>query len=72
MAAIDIGKIAVSIPDGDSFLREVDCSRWSVWHKYVSIPDGDSFLREVDNASKLNEVVEVSIPDGDSFLREDL
>ena len=37
----------VSIPDGDSFLREeVDSQVYDLYID-VSIPDGDSFLREV-------------------------
>ena len=37
----------VSIPDGDSFLREDDAGRISCSERMiVSIPDGDSFLRE--------------------------
>ena len=38
---------AVSIPDGDSFLREVMIKKRISISYTVSIPDGDSFLREV-------------------------
>ena len=37
----------VSIPDGDSFLREVNRAGKCGLKRRVSIPDGDSFLREV-------------------------
>ena len=37
----------VSIPDGDSFLREAGTYLFLANHHTVSIPDGDSFLREV-------------------------
>ena len=36
----------VSIPDGDSFLREVAAHVYFEHIDRVSIPDGDSFLRE--------------------------
>ena len=36
----------VSIPDGDSFLREAECNVLEMHYTEVSIPDGDSFLRE--------------------------
>ena len=37
----------VSIPDGDSFLREGVANLARLVILNVSIPDGDSFLREV-------------------------
>ena len=44
-------KQSVSIPDGDSFLREESSTlRSSIWLA-VSIPDGDSFLREVGRSA---------------------
>ena len=36
----------VSIPDGDSFLREERLPQGTLASSPVSIPDGDSFLRE--------------------------
>ena len=47
--------IVVSIPDGDSFLREE--IHFRIFHpsSAVSIPDGDSFLREAtksDNSAQ--------------------
>ena len=38
----------VSIPDGDSFLREAPMIACIAQDIIVSIPDGDSFLREAD------------------------
>ena len=38
----------VSIPDGDSFLREAFVDAVEAAAEEVSIPDGDSFLREVE------------------------
>ena len=42
-----LGDAKVSIPDGDSFLREAGFTPDIVTYRRVSIPDGDSFLREV-------------------------
>ena len=44
----------VSIPDGDSFLREVWLPAQRIPVHEVSIPDGDSFLRE-DRGTALME-----------------
>ena len=60
----------VSIPDGDSFLREAANAGEVGAIVRVSIPDGDSFLREVSYRVYLMSSIAVSIPDGDSFLRE--
>ena len=38
--------LAVSIPDGDSFRREVKVQEHELIASAVSIPDGDSFRRE--------------------------
>ena len=38
--------LTVSIPDGDSFLREASFQAVKELLDCVSIPDGDSFLRE--------------------------
>ena len=60
----------VSIPDGDSFLREGATSLCLLRLSTVSIPDGDSFLREGFGDVRRTDPRAVSIPDGDSFLRE--
>ena len=63
--------LKVSIPDGDSFLREVGLDLQELaFEALVSIPDGDSFLREVIRQAGQTVDLIVSIPDGDSFLRE--
>ena len=63
--------MGVSIPDGDSFLREASPNRiGQATMQCVSIPDGDSFLREALAFSHFVAPRDVSIPDGDSFLRE--
>ena len=61
----------VSIPDGDSFLREVsaDCmirSRPSMFQSPMGIVSSAKCLL----ARTIVEARSVSIPDGDSFLRE--
>ena len=60
----------VSIPDGDSFLREAFSPNNIRQENAVSIPDGDSFLREALTHRNYHIAQLVSIPDGDSFLRE--
>ena len=63
--------MCVSIPDGDSFLREAALgSIAGSTVAVVSIPDGDSFLREAPLLWGVGVYRNVSIPDGDSFLRE--
>ena len=46
MIDANCGSMPVSIPDGDSFLREAVIRHCHNCMFFVSIPDGDSFLRE--------------------------
>ena len=56
--------MSVSIPDGDSFLREVaDAPQYADGFD-VSIPDGDSFLREAKTIATWSWVRKFQSPMG--------
>ena len=54
----------VSIPDGDSFLREGRDNETRTGCVTVSIPDGDSFLREASEMPIFNRMSMFQSPMG--------
>ena len=67
------GAIPVSIPDGDSFLREeIEPPQSAIRIQMFQSPMGIVSSAKTGYQFFRNVVTSVSIPDGDSFLREEL